>query len=219
MQEVIEFTTELMEDKTQAYAERQAKRKRKNDDLSKNNQNQQNKRQNNRAGPTMQAIVKGNPYAGVTKPLIVPSNGLVWPISVQSGHAEKYMEKGVPIFLAHITCKEVEDMSEVKQDLRMVECLLKNQPLSVRLSPIEDVREDEITKDCLQVLDYGHYEFQVCRLVDKQHLLLFMDLKIRSRRASEDIIGVVEERGVVCQIFPNREFRIPVTVPSGQVID
>ncbi|GJU17329.1 putative reverse transcriptase domain-containing protein [Tanacetum coccineum] len=46
MQEVIEFTTELMEDKTHAYAERQAERKRKNDDLSKNNQNQQNKRQN-----------------------------------------------------------------------------------------------------------------------------------------------------------------------------
>ncbi|GKF74764.1 hypothetical protein Tco_0224208 [Tanacetum coccineum] len=46
MQEVIEFTTELMEDKTHAYAERQAERKRKYDDLSKNNQNQQNKRQN-----------------------------------------------------------------------------------------------------------------------------------------------------------------------------
>ncbi|GKC05844.1 reverse transcriptase domain-containing protein [Tanacetum coccineum] len=39
MQEVIEFTTELMEDKTHAYAECQAKRKRKNEDLSKNNQN------------------------------------------------------------------------------------------------------------------------------------------------------------------------------------
>ncbi|GKF74398.1 hypothetical protein Tco_0220730 [Tanacetum coccineum] len=67
MQEVIEFTTELMEDKTQAYAERQAKRKRKNDDLSKNNQNQQNKRQN-----TGQAYTEGNSdrksYAG-SKPL------------------------------------------------------------------------------------------------------------------------------------------------------
>ncbi|GJY02626.1 hypothetical protein Tco_0360778 [Tanacetum coccineum] len=46
MQEAIEFTTELMDDKTQAYAERQAERKRKYDDLSKNNQNQQNNRQN-----------------------------------------------------------------------------------------------------------------------------------------------------------------------------
>ncbi|GJW26397.1 putative reverse transcriptase domain-containing protein, partial [Tanacetum coccineum] len=67
MQEVIEFTTELMEDKNHAYAERQAERKRKNDDLSKNNQNQQNKRQN-----TGQAYTAGNsdrkPYAG-SKPL------------------------------------------------------------------------------------------------------------------------------------------------------
>ncbi|GJR96476.1 putative nucleotidyltransferase, ribonuclease H [Tanacetum coccineum] len=37
MQEVIEFTTELLEDKTHAYAERQAERKRKYDDLPQNN--------------------------------------------------------------------------------------------------------------------------------------------------------------------------------------
>ncbi|GJR68964.1 putative reverse transcriptase domain-containing protein [Tanacetum coccineum] len=48
MQEAIEFTTELMDEKTHAYAECQAEKKRKYDDLSKNNQNQQqqNKRQN-----------------------------------------------------------------------------------------------------------------------------------------------------------------------------
>ncbi|GJQ89818.1 putative reverse transcriptase domain-containing protein [Tanacetum coccineum] len=48
MQESIEFTTELMDEKTHAYAERQTERKRKYNDLSKNNQNQQqqNKRQN-----------------------------------------------------------------------------------------------------------------------------------------------------------------------------
>ncbi|GJU53038.1 putative reverse transcriptase domain-containing protein [Tanacetum coccineum] len=64
---VIEFTTELMEDKTHAYAERQAERKRKYDDLSQNNQTyQQNKRQN-----TGRAYAAGNgdrkPYEG-TKP-------------------------------------------------------------------------------------------------------------------------------------------------------
>ncbi|GKA96705.1 putative reverse transcriptase domain-containing protein [Tanacetum coccineum] len=69
MQEAIEFTTELMDEKTHAYAERQAEKKRKYDDLSKNNQNQQqqNKRQN-----TGQAYTVGNsdrkPYAG-SKPL------------------------------------------------------------------------------------------------------------------------------------------------------
>ncbi|GJZ86126.1 hypothetical protein Tco_0657736 [Tanacetum coccineum] len=39
IQEAIEFTTELMDEKTHAYAERQAERKRKYDDLFKNNQN------------------------------------------------------------------------------------------------------------------------------------------------------------------------------------
>nr|GFC44854.1 hypothetical protein [Tanacetum cinerariifolium] len=47
MQEVIEFTTELMEDKTRAYAERQADNKRMSEDIARNNQNQQPyKRQN-----------------------------------------------------------------------------------------------------------------------------------------------------------------------------
>ncbi|GJU73719.1 reverse transcriptase domain-containing protein [Tanacetum coccineum] len=65
MQEAIEFTTELMDEKTHAYAERQAEKKRRYDDLSKNNQNQQqqNKRQN-----TGQAYTAGNSdrksYAG-----------------------------------------------------------------------------------------------------------------------------------------------------------
>nr|GEX16436.1 hypothetical protein [Tanacetum cinerariifolium] len=47
MQDIIEFTIELMEKKISTFAERQAKNKRKFEDISKNNQNQQqNKRQN-----------------------------------------------------------------------------------------------------------------------------------------------------------------------------
>ncbi|GJU20469.1 putative reverse transcriptase domain-containing protein [Tanacetum coccineum] len=69
MQEAIEFTTELMDEKTHAYAERQAEKKRKYDDLSKNNQNQQ--QQNNRQN-TGQAYTARNsdrkPYVG-SKPL------------------------------------------------------------------------------------------------------------------------------------------------------
>ncbi|GJS58452.1 putative reverse transcriptase domain-containing protein [Tanacetum coccineum] len=74
MQEAIEFTNELMDEKTHAYAERQVERKRKYNDLSKNNQNQQqqNKRQN-----TGQAYTAGNsdrkPYAG-SKPLCSKCN-------------------------------------------------------------------------------------------------------------------------------------------------
>ncbi|GJR32169.1 putative reverse transcriptase domain-containing protein [Tanacetum coccineum] len=75
MQEVIEFTTELMEDKTHAYAERQAERKRKYDDLPQNNQNQQ---QQNRRQNTGQAYAAGNgdrkPYEG-SKPLCSKCNG------------------------------------------------------------------------------------------------------------------------------------------------
>nr|GFB57510.1 hypothetical protein [Tanacetum cinerariifolium] len=64
MQEVIEFTTELMEDKTRAYSERQADNKRKSEDIARNNHNQQPyKRQN-----TGQVYTAGNgdkrPYAG-----------------------------------------------------------------------------------------------------------------------------------------------------------
>ncbi|GKB01940.1 putative reverse transcriptase domain-containing protein [Tanacetum coccineum] len=72
MQEAIEFTTELMDEKTHAYAELQVERKRKYDDLSKNNQNQKNKRQN-----TGQAYTAGNsdrkPYVG-PKPLCSKCN-------------------------------------------------------------------------------------------------------------------------------------------------
>ncbi|GJZ45752.1 putative reverse transcriptase domain-containing protein, partial [Tanacetum coccineum] len=74
MQEVIEFTTELMEDKTHAYAERQAERKRKYDDLPQNNPNQQ---QQNRRQNTGQAYAAGNgdrkPYEG-SKPLCSKCN-------------------------------------------------------------------------------------------------------------------------------------------------
>ncbi|GJY44293.1 hypothetical protein Tco_0432506 [Tanacetum coccineum] len=74
MQEVIEFTTELIEDKTHAYAERQVERKRKYDDLPQNNQNQQ---QQNRRQNTGQAYAAGNgdrkPYEG-SKPLCSKCN-------------------------------------------------------------------------------------------------------------------------------------------------
>nr|GEZ52915.1 hypothetical protein [Tanacetum cinerariifolium] len=73
MQEVIEFTTELMEDKTRAYAERQADNKRKSKDLARNNQNQQPYKRKN----TGQAYTAGNGdkrlYAG-SRPLCSKCN-------------------------------------------------------------------------------------------------------------------------------------------------
>ncbi|GJS00059.1 putative reverse transcriptase domain-containing protein [Tanacetum coccineum] len=137
MQEAIEFTTDLMDDKTHAYAERQAERKRKYEDLSKNNQNQQqqNKRQN-----TGQAYTAGNsdrkPYAG-SKPLWSKCNynheaGPCPPrpkhrlADISEGHrtrlnvisctkVQKYLLKGSHVFLAHVTVKKTEDKSKEKQ--------------------------------------------------------------------------------------------------------
>nr|GEZ59848.1 hypothetical protein [Tanacetum cinerariifolium] len=64
MQDVVEFTTELMDKKINTFAERQAENKRKFKDTSKNNQNQQqNKRQNtSRAYPAGSGDKK--PYGG-----------------------------------------------------------------------------------------------------------------------------------------------------------
>nr|GFC94215.1 hypothetical protein [Tanacetum cinerariifolium] len=73
MQEVIEFTTELMEDKTRAYAERQADNKRKSKDITRNNQNQQPyKRQNTGQVYTVRNGDK-RPYAG-SRPLCPKCN-------------------------------------------------------------------------------------------------------------------------------------------------
>ncbi|GJX71422.1 putative reverse transcriptase domain-containing protein [Tanacetum coccineum] len=212
MQEAIEFTTELMDEKTHAYAERQAEKKRKYDDLSKNNQNQQRRTQ---ARPTLQAIVTGNHTSGLNLCVpkfcvyafelqidITPSTldhyydvelankkiiglntilsgctlnflnypfninlmsvelgsfdtiiGMDWLVKYQAiivcvekivripcgnetliihgdgsnqgnvtrlniiscTKTQKYMQKGFPIFLAHVTAKEVEDKSEKKR--------------------------------------------------------------------------------------------------------
>ncbi|GJY94982.1 putative reverse transcriptase domain-containing protein [Tanacetum coccineum] len=69
MQDAIEFATELMDKKICTYAERQAENKRKFEDTSKNNQNQQqqNKRQNTSRAYTVGSGEK-KPYKG-SKPL------------------------------------------------------------------------------------------------------------------------------------------------------
>ncbi|GJT10307.1 hypothetical protein Tco_0857349 [Tanacetum coccineum] len=69
MQDVIEFTIELMDKKISTFAERQAENKRKFNDTSRNNQNQQqqNKRQNTGKAYTVGSGEK-KPYGG-SKPL------------------------------------------------------------------------------------------------------------------------------------------------------
>ncbi|GJV62442.1 putative reverse transcriptase domain-containing protein [Tanacetum coccineum] len=220
MQEAIEFTTELMDEKTHAYAERQAEKKRKYDDLSKNNQNQQqqNKRQN-----TGEAYTAGNsdrkPYAG-SKPLCSkcdynheghfkrnrpklknndrgnqagndralakvyvdgnaganPDNVIAvtqaslcvakknvhipWEMGTLIIHGDgssqgnvtrlniisctktqKYMQKGFPIFLAHITTKEVKDKSEKKRLEDFLGHVIDSEGIHVDPAKIESVKD------------------------------------------------------------------------------
>ncbi|GJT04537.1 putative reverse transcriptase domain-containing protein [Tanacetum coccineum] len=74
MQDAIEFTTKLMDKKISTFAERQAENKRKFDDTSRNNQNQQqqNKRQNTGRAYTAGSGEK-KPYGG-SKPLCSKCN-------------------------------------------------------------------------------------------------------------------------------------------------
>ncbi|GJT31799.1 putative reverse transcriptase domain-containing protein [Tanacetum coccineum] len=84
MQDAIEFATELMDKKINTWVEHQADNKRKTDDTSRNNQNQQpNKRQN-----TGRAYAAGNddmrPYGG-PRPLCSKCHDCKNPLNVNTG--------------------------------------------------------------------------------------------------------------------------------------
>nr|GFB26578.1 reverse transcriptase domain-containing protein [Tanacetum cinerariifolium] len=119
MQEAIEIATELMDKKIRTFAEREIARKRKFENTSRNTQNQQqqsNKRQNT-SRSCVEKIVR-IPWGNET--LIIHGDGSnqgnATRLSIIScTKTEKYMMKGFPIFLAHITTKEVEDKSEKKR--------------------------------------------------------------------------------------------------------
>ncbi|GJZ77652.1 hypothetical protein Tco_0642324 [Tanacetum coccineum] len=132
MQEAIEFTTELMDEKTHALAECRKKRKKSYNVFPRTIKTNNNRiRGRTQARPTLQAIVTGNHTPGLN--LCVPSVitimktgtvfdaiiGMDWLVKYQAVIvcAEKiwYMQKGFPIFLAHVTAKEVEDKSEKKR--------------------------------------------------------------------------------------------------------
>ncbi|GJR68812.1 putative reverse transcriptase domain-containing protein [Tanacetum coccineum] len=125
------MATELMDKRVSTMAERQAENKRKFESTSRNNQNQQqqqNKRQNTDRAYTARSGDK-KPYGG-SRPLCSKCNYLhdgTLPERMSKAEEQqrqpwynryglvKYMEKGFPIFLAHVTTKEIEDKSEKKR--------------------------------------------------------------------------------------------------------
>nr|GEZ78519.1 hypothetical protein [Tanacetum cinerariifolium] len=98
MQEAIEIATELMDKKIRTFAEREIASKRKREcPKLKNNNNHGNQGRRNNAPARVYAVG----HAGAD-----PDANVVM---------EKYVKKGFPIFLAHVTTKEVEDKSEKKR--------------------------------------------------------------------------------------------------------
>nr|GEZ97101.1 hypothetical protein [Tanacetum cinerariifolium] len=123
MQEAIEIATELMDKKICTFAERETASKRKFKNTSRTTQNQQqqhsNKRQNTgRVYTAASAEEQQQPWQPRWKehaPARVYAVGRAGTDPDANIVTEKYVKKGFPIFLAHITTKEVEDKSERKQ--------------------------------------------------------------------------------------------------------
>nr|GEZ60301.1 putative reverse transcriptase domain-containing protein [Tanacetum cinerariifolium] len=119
----IEFTNDQMDQKLLGIADRQADNKRKFDNTSRNQQNQQPFRRNNNVAQAYAAGSGEKPYRR-TKPLSNNGNQLN---IISCTKTRKYLLKGYPVFLVNITTKMIKDKSEEKrlEDVPIVRDFLK----------------------------------------------------------------------------------------------
>ncbi|GJV24426.1 putative reverse transcriptase domain-containing protein [Tanacetum coccineum] len=152
MQEAIEFATEMMDKKMLTAAERQAENKRKFEDTSRNNQNQQQPFKRNNVAPLhCLDLEMKKPYGGTN---------LYLPSAIITTMGQKAEDKSKE--------KRLEDIPIVQDFL---EVFLEDLPGYHQLR----VREEDIPKTTF-ITRYGYYEFQDTAFDLTNTPAVFMDL-------------------------------------------
>nr|GFA57972.1 hypothetical protein [Tanacetum cinerariifolium] len=148
---------------------------------------------------------------------------------------EKYVMKGFPIFLAHITTKEVEDKSEKKRlkDVPIVQNfpevfpeelpgLPPTRPVEFQIDLVPGaaplrVREEDVLKTAFKTR-YGHYEFQVIPFGLTNAPAAFIDLMNQHEEHLKVILELLKKEELYAK-FSKGEFWIPKVQFLGYVID
>ncbi|GKD56238.1 putative reverse transcriptase domain-containing protein [Tanacetum coccineum] len=160
---------------------------------------------------------------------------------------QEYMLKGCPVFLAHVTTKEVEDNSKKKrledvpillEQLKELSDKVKNHYPLPRIDDLFDqlqgssvyskidlrsgyhqlrVREEDIPKTAFRTC-YSHYEFQVMPFGLTNAPAVFMDLMNRYEEHVKLILELLKKEKLYAK-FSKCEFWIPKVQFLGHVID
>nr|GFB27860.1 putative reverse transcriptase domain-containing protein [Tanacetum cinerariifolium] len=130
---------------------------------------------------------------------------------ISCAKAEKYVKKGFPIFLAHITTKEVEDKSEKKQleDIPIVRDFPELMPFGLTNAPA--VFMDLMNRVCKPYLD----KFVIIFIND---ILIYSKDKKKHEEHLKAILELLKKEELYAK-FSKCEFWIPKVQFLGHVID